>query len=99
MIVKSYEIQKKNFNFLDYNMSLFYGENVGLKKDIKELVKVSIKKSENNLETVNIYENEISDNEDNLYNSIYSGSLFSNKKLITIYVFQYMTQQIKFIKI
>ena len=85
MIVKSFEIQKKNFNFPDYNMFLFYGENIGLKKDIRDLIKASIRELENNLETINIYEHEIADNKDNLYNSIYSGSLFSNKKLITIY--------------
>jgi len=33
---------------------------------------------------LSLYENDIIDNEENFYNSIYSGSLFSNKKIITI---------------
>ena len=33
---------------------------------------------------LSVYETEILDNEENFYNSIYSGSLFSDKKIITI---------------
>ena len=36
MIVKSYEIQKKRIDILKYNLFLVYGENIGLKKDIKK---------------------------------------------------------------
>ena len=43
MIVKSYEIQKKTNNFLKYKLFLLYGENYGLKKDIKESIKLSLK--------------------------------------------------------
>ncbi len=45
MIKKSYEILNKKFNFLNYNMFLLYGENFGLKKDIKELIKTEVKKN------------------------------------------------------
>ena len=38
MIIKSYEVQKNKFNLLKYNFFLLYGENFGLKKDIKELI-------------------------------------------------------------
>ena len=38
MIVKSYEIQKK-LDLSKYNFFLLYGENIGLKKDLKELIK------------------------------------------------------------
>ena len=39
MIIKSYEIQKNLSNFLKYNFYLLYGENNGLKKEIRELCK------------------------------------------------------------
>lgn len=39
MIVKSYEVQKNSLNFLKYNFFLLYGENQGLKKDIRKFIK------------------------------------------------------------
>ena len=84
MITKSYEIQKKPSNFLKYNLFLLYGENSGLKKDIKESIKKAIKQKNTEIELLTLYENDITDNDENLYNSIYSGSLFSDKKIITI---------------
>ena len=84
MIIKSYEIQKKISNFLKYNLFLLYGENDGLKKDIRESIKIKIKQQDDNLEFFSLYENDIIDNEENFFNSIYSGSLFSRKKIITI---------------
>ena len=85
MVIKSYEILNKNFNFSKYNMFLLYGENFGLKKEIKDLIKNSLKKNKDDLEALTIYEDEMSNDKNNLYNSIYSGSLFSSAKLITIY--------------
>ena len=84
MITKSYEIQKNPFNFLKYNLFLLYGENNGLKKDIKELIKITLNKKDSSTELLSFYENDIIDNEENFYNSIYSGSLFSSKKIINI---------------
>ena len=84
MILKSYEIQRNPFIFLKYNMILLYGENHGLKKDIRESIKIQTRKQDSNIELLSLYENEIIDNEEIFYNSIYSGSLFSNKKIITI---------------
>ena len=84
MILKSYEIEKKLPNLSKHNLFLFYGENIGLKKDIRNKIKIGMNEKEVNLEFLSFYENEIIDNEDNFYNSIYSGSLFSNKKMITI---------------
>ena len=46
MIIKSYEIQKNPSNFLKYNLFLLYGENNGLKKDIKESIKVALNKKD-----------------------------------------------------
>jgi len=84
VILKSYEIQRNPSNFLKYNVFLLYGENSGLKKDIRESIKIVISQQDANIELLSLYENDIIDNEENFYNSIYSGSLFSNKKIITI---------------
>ena len=84
MIAKSYEVQRKPSSFLKYNLFLMYGENDGLKKDIKELIKSHIQKQDKNIELLNIYENDITENSENFYNSIFTGSLFGNKKIITI---------------
>jgi len=65
-------------------MFLLYGENNGLKKDIKEFIKTVVGQQDANIELLSLYENDIIDNEENFYNSIYSGSLFSNKRIITI---------------
>jgi len=65
-------------------MFLLYGENNGLKKDIRESIKIVVSQQDANIELLSLYENDIIDNEENFYNSIYSGSLFSNKKIITI---------------
>ena len=84
MILKSYEIEKNINSFLDNNLFLLYGENEGLKFDIRDLIKKKISTIEKNTEIISIYEDEIIDNKDYIYNSIYSGSLFSNKKILII---------------
>jgi len=43
MIIKSYEVQKNESNLSKYNFFLLYGENFGLKKDIKDIIKIAIK--------------------------------------------------------
>jgi DNA polymerase III, delta subunit len=85
MIVKSYEIKKNKSNYLKNDFFLLYGENLGLKKDIRDLIKKEIKQTDKNIEILSLYENEILNDESNFYNLIYSGSLFSKKKLIIIY--------------
>ena len=84
MISKSYEIEKKILDLSKHNLLLLYGENIGLKKDIRNKIKIDLNKKEDSIEILSFYESEILDNEDDFYNSIYSGSLFSNKKMITI---------------
>ena len=81
MIIKSYEIIKNYKKFSNYNLFLLYGENEGLKNDISDSIK---KLSDKNVEFLSMYEAEVLTNEENLYNSIYSGSLFSSTKVITI---------------
>ena len=85
MIIKSYEVQKNKSNFPKYNFFLLYGENLGLKKDIRKFIKTSIEQENNNVEILFLYEGEILANEENFHNLIYGGSLFSDKKIITIY--------------
>ena len=84
MIIKSYEILKNPSNFEQYNLYLLYGENYGLKNDIKNKIIKNNTKEDKNMEILNFYENDINDDVENFYNSIYSGSLFGNKKLINI---------------
>ena len=62
MITKSYEIEKKPSLYLKYNFFLIYGENIGLKKDIKKKIVNEIKKKNSNIEVLSFYENEISEN-------------------------------------
>ena len=50
MIKKSYEIQNNPENFLKYNLFLLYGENYGLKKEIKELIKKKVKQEDSKTE-------------------------------------------------
>ena len=76
MIIKSFETQKIN---LDSNkFILFHGDNEGLKSEkIKELIK--------NRNGISKYEEkEILDNQNNFIESILSGSLFENEKVIII---------------
>ena len=78
MILKSYEIQRNPSNFLKYNVFLLYGENNGLKKEIRESIKVAISQQDANIELLSLYENDIIDNEENLYNSIYNDYYFNS---------------------
>ena len=85
MITKSYEIEKNPTKFSNFNLFLLYGENFGLKKDIKESIKLEVTKKDGNPEFLNLYENEVVSDPENFYNSFFSGSLFSTKKIITIH--------------
>tara|TARA_B100000029_G_scaffold225580_1_gene223377 strand:+ start:2030 stop:3049 length:1020 start_codon:yes stop_codon:yes gene_type:complete len=84
VIIKSYEIEKKISNLIKCNLILLYGENNGLKKDIKEIIIKNFKKEKDNIESLSFYEDEILENEENLHNAVFSGSLFSDKKVIMI---------------
>jgi DNA polymerase-3 subunit delta len=85
MIIKSYEIKKNKTNLLKNNFFLLYGENLGLKKDIKNFITNELKKKNDSVEILSLFESEIINNKDNFFNLIYSGSLFSQQKIITIY--------------
>ena len=85
MIIKNYEVQKNKSNFSKYNFYLLHGENQGLKKDIRKFIKAAIEQKDSNVEILSLYEDEIINNEENFYNFVYTGSLFNNKKIITIH--------------
>ena len=76
MIIKSYEINKINPDL--YNFLLFYGKNEGLKN---EITKIIIKKQNN---VLHYDEKEILDNENDFIESIFTKSLFEEKKIIII---------------
>ena len=76
MIIKSFEIRKINQN--KSNIMLIYGENQGLKNNIME----SLIKDEDN--TFKYDEKEILDNKNEFIESIFSQSLFENKKNVII---------------
>jgi len=84
MIIKSYELKKNSHSFLSHNSFLLYGENSGLKKDIKNYIEEIIKRSDDNLELLKLYENEITSSDEIFYDFISSDSLFSSKKIIII---------------
>ena len=84
MIKKSYEVKKDLKTLINYKFYLLYGENSGLKKDITNEIKTIINNKKLTPEHFTIYENEILENKNNFYNTVYSGSLFSDIKIITI---------------
>ena len=59
------------------NTFLLYGENIGLKKDIRELIINTKNKKDEKAEFISFYENDITSDEKRFYSSVYSGSLFS----------------------
>lgn len=79
MILKSFLVEK-NLSIIDrYFLSLFYGENIGLKDEIKKKIKEKYK----NYEKVNFNQDEILKNRA-LEEQVYNVSLFSENKIIFI---------------
>jgi len=82
MLIKSYEILKKDLNFL--NSFLIYGKNIGLKQDIVKSV-IGLKKKKNiKYKQFKFEEEEIIKNQNDFFNLIFSGSLFDKKKVIFV---------------
>jgi len=80
VILKSY-IVEENIKILgEYKAVLLYGENEGIKDDVKAKLK-SLNKSS---ELIIFFENEIIKNKNVLYKNIINESLFSEKKIIFI---------------
>ena len=79
MIFKSYLIEQNN-NFNDKKILLFYGENFGLKKELKEKIKLKNKNSE----IIRFNQEEIIKDENKFINEIFNISLFEQKKIYFI---------------
>ena len=80
MIFKSCIIEKNLNTINNCKLFLFYGENDGLKKDLKG----RIKKENINSEILNLYQDEVLANSDLLLNEVLNKSLFENKKIIFV---------------
>jgi len=78
MIIKSYELKKLNLDKNKY--ILFYGANEGAKTE--EINRLKLLNKDKTF--INYDEKEILENSENIYNNIFSKSLFENKKIITI---------------
>ena len=79
MLYKSYLIEQ-NFNTLKSGITLFYGENIGLKKEFKDLIKFNNK----NKEIIKFLQDQILKNKNILFNEINNTSLFEKEKIILI---------------
>ena len=82
MIVKSYELSNKIVSLGKY-VYLFYGENKGLKDDLKNHTINFINKNKE-VEIINFNEDQLLKLNDSYYNAIQTGSLFSKTKIIII---------------
>ena len=84
MIIKSFEILKNTSKLNNVGIFILYGENIGLKKDLKkEIISINSKK-EKGLEVLSYTEEEVLNSKENFYSSVYSGSLFGGKKILVI---------------
>ena len=79
MIYKSYLLEK-NIKLLKNQVTLFYGENSGLKKDFKD----QIKQNYINSEFIDFYQDEILKNEKIFFNELNNISLFNTNKIFFI---------------
>lgn len=79
MIYKSYLVEE-NINIINENLTLFYGENLGLKGDFKK----KIRHSNEDAKIITFTQEEIFKNENIFYNEIVNISLFDEKKIYFI---------------
>ena len=80
MIFKSYIIEQNLQSIDSCKIFLFYGENLGLKKEFKENLKIKNKDHE----VLNFFQDEIIKNKNILLNEINNKSLFNENKIIFI---------------
>ena len=79
MIYKSYLIEQ-NIELVDKKLFLFYGQNLGLKNDLKKKIRTFNDKAE----IINLDQDEILKNDNNFLNDIYNISLFEKEKVYFI---------------
>ena len=82
MIIKSYELGNK-ITHLEQHVYLFYGENKGLKDDLKNHT-INFIKTKKEVEIVNFNEDQLLKLNESYYNAVQTGSLFSKTKIIII---------------
>ena len=80
MILKSYIVERNIKTLSSYQSTLMYGENIGLKEDVKN----QLKQFYSDYEYINLFEDEIVKNKNLLFNHINNSSLFTEKKIIFI---------------
>ena len=80
MILKSFEIEKNIKNVLNYKFILIYGENIGLKEDLKN----KIIKLDGKSEIINLYQEDLTNNKDIILDEVKNISLFTQKKIIIV---------------
>ena len=79
MIYKSYVLEQ-NINSLDQKIALFYGENLGLKEDLKKIIKDQNKNSE----ILRYAQEDLIKNNHLLINEIKNISLFEKNKIFFV---------------
>ena len=79
MILKSFEIENNINNLVQFKFILIYGENIGLKENLKKIVNV-----EKNADVVNIYQEDLAKNKDVISKEIKNISLFRKKSLLIL---------------
>jgi DNA polymerase-3 subunit delta len=79
MIYKSYLIEQ-NFDLIKSNLTLFFGENLGLQNDFKDIIRKKFHKTE----IYTVLQDEILKNSEHFFNEILNGSLFDNDKIYFI---------------
>lgn len=80
MIFKSYILEQNIENILSKKILLFYGENEGLKREFKEIIKIKF----NDTNILRISTNEVIKDKNILFKEILNKSLFEEKKIIFI---------------
>tara|TARA_B100000767_G_C19756811_1_gene533292 strand:+ start:1487 stop:2485 length:999 start_codon:yes stop_codon:yes gene_type:complete len=80
MLYKSYQIESDVSTLQNYQISLFYGENEGLKNDIKNQIKIKNK----HINSLNFFQDEIINKPSLVIDEISNSSLFEDKKIIFI---------------
>jgi len=81
VILKSYIIEQNPQVLEEYRAALLYGENDGIKEDLRE----QLKKLNKSAEIINLFELEILKNKNILFDNIFNESLFNEKKIIFIH--------------
>jgi DNA polymerase III subunit delta len=79
MIFKSYLVEK-NLDIINKNLILFYGENFGLKNELKKRIKFQNKTAE----TINFFQEDLIKNKKSFLNEIFNKSLFEEEKIYFI---------------